>query len=113
MAGSHHFVHLVMRFGAEAVRTRMPSGASPHHRIAFGKSGIGVERAAQLTPGRAPDGIGCRAERGRRGGLGGGSSSLFALQEPVQSGDAVRTRVNPGVSPLRAGTRMSVPVIRT
>ena len=50
MAAPHHFVHLVMRLSAEAVRTRVNSGASPHHRIVSGKSGIGVDRAAQLTP---------------------------------------------------------------
>jgi hypothetical protein len=39
MAGSHHFVHLVMRLSAEVVRTRMDSGASPHHRMIFCESG--------------------------------------------------------------------------
>ena len=48
MAGPHHFVHLVMKLSAEAVRTRMPSGASPHHRIVSEKSGIGVEPAARI-----------------------------------------------------------------
>ena len=77
----------------------MNSGASPHHRIVSGKSGIGVGRALQRTPGRAPDGFGCRDGRGRQGGLAGGSSSLSTLPEPVQSGDVVRTRMDAGVSP--------------
>ena len=102
MAAPHHLVHLVMRLDAEAVRTRVNSAASPHHRIISGKSGIGVERAAPRTPGRAPDGFGCRAGRGRRGGLVRGTSPLPTLPEPVQSGDVVRTRMDAGVSPLRA-----------
>jgi hypothetical protein len=102
MAWSHHFVHLVMKLSAEAVRTRMNSAASPHHRIVFGKSGIGGDQATPRAPGRAPDGFAYRAGRGRRGGLAGGSSPLPTLQEPVRSGDAVRTRMNTGASPLRA-----------
>ena len=38
MLASHHFVYLVMKLGAEAVRTRVNSGASPHHRIVSAKS---------------------------------------------------------------------------
>ena len=68
MAAPHHFVHLVMTLSTKAVRTRMNRAASPHHRIVSGKSGIGVERAAPRTTGRAPDGFGCRLGRGRREG---------------------------------------------
>ena len=39
MLAPHHIVHLVMKLGAEAVRTRVNSGASPHHRIISAKSG--------------------------------------------------------------------------
>jgi len=39
MLVSHHIGHLVMKLRAEAVRTRMDSGASPHHRMIFGGSG--------------------------------------------------------------------------
>ena len=56
MAAPHHFVHLVMKLRAEAVRTRMNRAASPHHRIVSGKSGTGGNRAAPRAPGRAPDG---------------------------------------------------------
>ena len=38
MLASHHIVHLVMNLDAEAVRTRVNSGASPHHRIDSAKS---------------------------------------------------------------------------
>ena len=39
MLGAHHIELLVMTLRAEAVRTRMDSGASPHHRMIFGGSG--------------------------------------------------------------------------
>src|SRR5216117_2045718 len=104
MAGSHHFVHLVMKLSAEAVRTRMPSAASPHHRIVFGKTGNWVEGAARLASSPAQDWPGTGAGEARPGDLAGGSSPLFTTQSQKRSGDVVRTRMNRGVSPLRAPT---------
>ena len=51
MAGSHHFVHLVMWLSAQAVRTRMNSGASPHHRLVSVTSGhTTISMAHHLFP---------------------------------------------------------------
>ena len=50
-----------MTLDTEAVRTRVNSGASPHHRIVFGKSGNTGEETAQLAPGAVRDGLGTRA----------------------------------------------------
>jgi hypothetical protein len=58
MLGSHHFVHPVMRLDAEAVRTRMNSGASPHHRIVSAKSENTVPLRPQSRLGPAGDGRG-------------------------------------------------------
>ena len=49
MVAPHHIVHLVMKLGAEAVRTRVNSGASPHHRIVSAKSENTVPLAAPLA----------------------------------------------------------------
>jgi len=62
MAGHHHFVHLVMTLDTEAVRTRVNSGASPHHRIVSGKSRNTGEEAAQPAP--VPPGMGSAPGRG-------------------------------------------------
>ena len=83
MLGSHHIVHLVMRLRAKAVRTRVNSGASPHHRIVFREDG-----SDRRLPGLS--------------GLQAAPFSRSTLPEPGQSADVVRTRMNAGVSPHHA-----------
>jgi hypothetical protein len=52
MAGPDHFVHPVMRLTAEAVRTRVGSGASPRHRVEAGglQEGAGTGPAVPTCP---------------------------------------------------------------
>ena len=114
MAGSHHIVHPVMRLDAEAVRSRMNSGASPHHRIVFAESEITAARAGPEAPSPAADRLGNQVDMARQGGLAGGHITALFHDPQKQSGDVVRTRINSGASPLlhRART-LSAEAVRT
>ncbi len=70
MLASHRIVHLMMTLNAEAVRTRVNSGASPHHRIVFAKAEITAAPAGTRRPRPRRDGPGTRsAWRDKEGSL--------------------------------------------
>ena len=70
MLGSHHIVHLVMRLDAKAVRTRVNSGASPHHRIVSAKSEKHGPAGRTTRLGAAGEGPGTRSgQHGKEGSL--------------------------------------------
>ena len=111
----------------DVVRSRMDAGASPHsasgddpplrsgenahgkRRLTTSPGGFRKIRKRALPVAGQPTSVGpaTGSPSGREntaGGRAGGSSPRSFTNRQKRSGDVVRTRMNPGVSPLRAGT---------